>query len=90
MPMNCFTSFSMDWNEGVSDWTARGREWTVKAYVAVTGVIFGVLALSHALRTIVEWPQSGLDAGFILIPAVGVVAAGLGLWAWRLLRSGRG
>jgi hypothetical protein len=59
----------------------------LKAYIAVTGLIFAVLALAHALRTLVEWPQAGMNAGFMLIPAVGVAAAGLALWAWRLLRQ---
>jgi hypothetical protein len=55
----------------------------MKAYVATTGAVFGLLALMHLWRMIEEWPHLATDPGFVLI----TVAAGvLGLWAVRLLR----
>jgi len=63
----------------------------MRAYLVITGLIFALLALAHAWRTIVEWPRAGMDPWFVLIPGIGVIAAGLCLWAWRLIRQpGRG
>jgi hypothetical protein len=59
----------------------------MKAYLIVTGAIFGLLAFAHLLRTIAEWSRLGTDPWFILEgPGIGVVAAALCYWAWRLLR----
>ena len=59
----------------------------MRGYLATTGVIFALLALAHVLRTIAEWSRLATDPGFILEgPGIGVVAAGLSFWAWRLLR----
>jgi hypothetical protein len=59
----------------------------VKAYLITTGVLFGLLALAHLLRTIVEWSRLASDPWFVLQgPGIGVVAAALCFWAWRLLR----
>jgi hypothetical protein len=59
----------------------------VKAYLITTGVLFGLLALAHFLRTAAEWSRLSNDPWFVLQgPGIGVVAAALCLWAWRLLR----
>ncbi len=58
----------------------------MKAYLVTTGTLFALLALVHLWRIIAEWPRLATDPWFILEAAIGVVAAGLGLWAWRLLR----
>jgi len=55
----------------------------MKAYVMTTGAVFGLLALAHVWRVIVEGPHMATDPFFILIT---VAAAALSLWAWRLLR----
>jgi hypothetical protein len=55
----------------------------MKAYVMTTGVIFALLTLAHLLRIIVEDRHLATDPLYILIT---VAAAGLCLWAWRLLR----
>ena len=55
----------------------------MKAYVITTGAVFGLLALAHVWRVIVEGPRMATDPFFIIIT---VVAAALSLWAWRLLR----
>jgi hypothetical protein len=61
----------------------------MKAYLITTGSLFGLLAAVHVWRIIGEWPRLMTDTGEILEAAIGVVALGLSLWAWRLLRAGR-
>ena len=59
----------------------------MKAYLITTGAIFALLALAHLLRTIAEWSRLAADPWFALEgPGIGLVAAALCLWAWRLLR----
>jgi hypothetical protein len=59
----------------------------MRGYLATTGVIFALLALAHVLRTIAEWSRLATDPGFILEgPGIGLAAAALCFWAWRLLR----
>jgi hypothetical protein len=55
----------------------------MRAYVTTTGVIFGVLALAHIWRVFEEGAHLATDPWYIIIT---VVAAGLCLWAWRLVR----
>lgn len=55
----------------------------MKAYVITTGVIFGLLTLAHLWRVFAQEPHLARDPWFILFT---VIAAGLCLWAWRLLR----
>jgi hypothetical protein len=60
---------------------------SVKAYLLTTGAIFGLVALAHLLRTVAEWSRLATDPWFYLEgPGLGLVAAALSLWAWRLLR----
>jgi hypothetical protein len=59
----------------------------MKAYLMITGSLFALLALAHLLRTIVEWSRLAADPWFVLEgPVIGVTAAALCFWAWRLLR----
>jgi len=59
----------------------------MKAYLITTGAIFALLALAHVLRTIAEWPRLATDPWFALeVPGIGILAAALCFWAWRLLR----
>jgi hypothetical protein len=55
----------------------------MKAYVMTTGALFGLLTLVHLWRIIVEGRQLATDPFYILIT---LAAAGLCLWALRLLR----
>jgi hypothetical protein len=55
----------------------------MKAYVMTTGAVFALLTLAHLLRIVAEWPHLARDPLFLLIT---LAAAGLCLWAWRLLR----
>jgi hypothetical protein len=59
----------------------------MKAYLITTGILFGLLAAAHVARTIAEWSRLLRDPGFIVQgPGIGLVAAALSFWAWRLLR----
>jgi hypothetical protein len=59
----------------------------LNAYLLTTGGLFALLALVHAARTIHEWPRLTADPWFILEgPGIGVIAAAICVWAWRLLR----
>ena len=55
----------------------------MRAYVATTGAIFGLLVLAHIWR-VFEEGHLAEDPWYLLIT---LVAAGLCLWAWRLLRT---
>ena len=59
----------------------------MRPYLITTGLLFALLAGAHILRTIAEWSRLTTDPGFIIEgPGIGLVAAALGFWAWRLLR----
>jgi hypothetical protein len=55
----------------------------MKAYVITTGAVFGLITLAHLFRVIVEGSHLARDPIYILLT---LVAAGLCLWAWRVLR----
>jgi hypothetical protein len=60
----------------------------MKPYLITTGSLFTLLAVAHVLRTIAEWSRLASDPGFIVEgPGIGVIAAAIAIWAWRLLRS---
>ena len=60
----------------------------MKGYLLTTATLFGLVALAHVLRTIVEAPRLATDPWFILEgPGLGVAAGILCAWAWRLLRQ---
>ena len=54
----------------------------MKAYVMTTGALFGLLTLVHLWRAIEEGRHVATDPWFLLIT---IAAAGLCLWACRLL-----
>jgi hypothetical protein len=59
----------------------------MKTYLITTGALFGLLALAHVLRTIAESARLASDPLFLVEgPGIGLVAAALSIWAWRLLR----
>jgi hypothetical protein len=59
----------------------------MRPYLITTGLLFTLLAAAHLFRTIAEWSRLATDPGFILEgPGIGLFAAALGVWAWRLLR----
>ncbi len=58
----------------------------MKAYLAVTGTIFGLLTLVHVWRAIAESATLATDPWYILITAL---SAALCVWACRLLLTAR-
>ena len=59
----------------------------MKPYILTTGALFALLAAAHLLRTIAEWSRLRTDPWFIVEgPGIGILAAAVALWAWRLLR----
>lgn len=56
----------------------------MKAYVMTSGAIFGLITLAHIWRVLEEGTQLATEPWYVLIT---LAAAGLCLWAWRLLRT---
>ena len=57
----------------------------MRAYLLTTGTVFGLLTVIHLWRMIGE-RQLASDPWYLVVTAL---AAGFGLWAWRLLRVSR-
>jgi hypothetical protein len=58
----------------------------LKAYLGITGTLFGLLSLLHLWRVVEVWPHLATDPSFVLsVIAITIVAAALSFWAWRLL-----
>jgi hypothetical protein len=54
----------------------------MKAYLITTGIIFGLITALHVARAIVEGVGPAKDPVFIVLT---LLAAGMCVWAWRLL-----
>ncbi len=59
------------------------RETAMKAYLASTGTIFGLITLAHVWRIVAESAALARDPWFVLLTAI---AAAFSVWAFRLLR----
>jgi len=60
----------------------------MKTYVVITGAIFAILTIVHALRIIAEWPHASQDPGFLWsMSGLTLVTGVLAVWAWRVLRT---
>ena len=55
----------------------------MKAYVATTGVLFGLLVVAHICRLFVE-PEQWRDPWFGIFTVLGAIMA---FWSWRVLRT---
>ena len=55
----------------------------MKAFLATTGTVFGLLVIVHLVRIRVE-PNMARDPWFWIIT---VIAGALSVWAWRLFRQ---
>jgi len=55
----------------------------MKAYLIATGTVFGLITLAHVWRVVAEGPGRATEPWFVVLT---VVAAGLSVWAWRLLK----
>jgi hypothetical protein len=63
----------------------------MKAYLGVSGAIFGMVAVLHVIRLLLDWPAR---IGTWSVPmwvswAALLLAAGLCVWAFRLLDASR-
>ena len=58
----------------------------MKAYLVVTGAVFGLLTIVHVWRVIDESPSLARDPSFLLITAISAALCG---WAVRLLVAAR-
>ena len=56
----------------------------MRAYIVITGVLFGLLTAAHIWRVFVEGAQMMRDPFF---SATTVIAGALCVWAWWLARS---
>ncbi len=54
----------------------------MKAYLAITGVLFALLALVHLYRIAHEWNGFNGDFWFVFVTAA--IALAFAAWAWRL------
>jgi hypothetical protein len=55
----------------------------MKAYLVTTGSVFGLITIAHISRIILENPHLAVEPWYILLT---LLAAGLCIWAFRLLR----
>ena len=61
----------------------------MRAYLQISGAIFGIIAVTHLLRLLQHWP---IDLAGHIVPLwaswLGLVLAGaLSIWALRLMRA---
>ena len=61
------------------------RDISMKAYLATTGTVFGLITAAHVWRVVVEGMRLATDPVFIVLTAA---SAALCLWACRLLKVG--
>ena len=54
----------------------------MKAYLVTTGTVFGLITVAHVFRIMVEGLHLAREPLYIVLT---LAAAGLSLWAWRLL-----
>lgn len=58
----------------------------MKAYLIITGVIFGLITVAHIWRAFAEGSELAKSPVFLLVfILLTALAAGLSIWAWRLL-----
>lgn len=60
----------------------------MKAYLLITGMLFGLLGGAHLARTVAEWRRLAAEPWFIVQgPGIGLLAAALCVWSVCLLRA---
>ncbi len=60
----------------------------MRVYLLATGTLFGLVALAHLWRTVNELRHLSSDPSFVVgVAAIGIVAAAMSIWAFRLVRS---
>ena len=58
----------------------------MRAYLMVTGTIFGLVTLAHVWRVVAESTRLATDPWFVLLTALSAALCG---WAFRLLVTAR-
>lgn len=59
----------------------------MKAYLSITGIIFGLFALWHAFELLSHWRTLASDKWFTVgVLVIFVVSGALCIWAWVLLK----
>jgi hypothetical protein len=58
----------------------------VKAFFVTAGSVFGLIAIAHIARMVVE-PRMAAEPWFLVLT---VIAAALSVWSWRLFWTLRG
>ena len=56
----------------------------MKAYLIITGIVFGLVTAAHIWRAIAEGPALAKNPLFVLLT---LLAAALSFWAWWLLKA---
>jgi hypothetical protein len=61
----------------------------MRAYLQISGALFGLIALAHLLRVVRHWP---VDLGGHIVSLWAswlglLLAGGLSIWAFRLIRA---
>jgi hypothetical protein len=57
----------------------------VRAYLATSGIIFGIIAIAHVARAIDERQMLSTNPGqYFALAALGALSGVLSFWAWRL------
>ena len=61
----------------------------MRAYIQISGAVFGIIALAHPLRLFRHWP---IDLAGHMVPLWAswlglLLAGGLSVWALRLMRG---
>ncbi|HLY57891.1 MAG TPA: hypothetical protein VKS60_20175 [Stellaceae bacterium] len=59
----------------------------MKAYVAVTVSLYGVLGVLYLFRLVIDWKELGAAAWPVAVTTV--IAFGLAVWGWKLLAEMR-
>ncbi len=59
----------------------------MKAYLSISGPIFGLFALWHVFELLTHWQTLGSDKWFTILTSAVIVLGGmLSIWAWVLLK----
>jgi hypothetical protein len=60
----------------------------MKAYLLISGTLFGLLAVEHMIRVVDKWRELTTDPWFVLAQMfILVISVVLSVWAWRLHRT---
>jgi hypothetical protein len=63
----------------------------MKAYLGISGTVFGIVAVLHLLRLVLDWPAqvAGWAVPFWFSWPALLLSGGLSIWAIALIRGAR-